>query len=50
MPIFDASSPDVLRKLLSAVAVYAAGGQKALADHAKSQGGEVLMIANQMKG
>jgi len=46
---FDASSPTVLRELLGAVAVYAAGGRKALADFARRRGGEVLRIAHQMK-
>ena len=47
---FDASSARVLRDLLSAVAVYAAGGRRALDDMAKKRGGEVLSIAHQVKG
>lgn len=47
---FDTDSPHILRDLLSAVAVFAAGGRKALENHARKQGGEVLMIAKQMKG
>jgi hypothetical protein len=47
---FDASSPQVLRDLLSAVAVYAAGGRPALEDMARKRGGEVLKIAHQVKG
>lgn len=47
---FDGSSADTLRKLLSAVAVFAAGGRRALENHAKKAGGEVLRIANQMGG
>ena len=47
---FDASSADTLKELLAAVAVYAAGGRKALEDHAKGRGGEVLAIAHQVKG
>ena len=47
---FDASSPNVLKELLSAVAVYAAGGRIALEDYAKKRGGEVLRIAHQVKG
>lgn len=46
---FDASAPDQLRDLLSAVAVYAAGGTKALADFSKKRGGATLRIAHQMK-
>lgn len=45
---FDANSPDALKNLLSAVAVYAAGGNAALKELAKKQGGEVLKIAHQM--
>lgn len=47
---FDASSPNVLKELLNAVAVYAAGGRVALDDYAKKRGGEVLRIAHQVKG
>jgi hypothetical protein len=47
---FDASSPQQLRALLAAVAVYAAGGRKALADYGKRQGGVVLQITRQMNG
>ncbi|MSO92982.1 MAG: VWA domain-containing protein [Rhodospirillales bacterium] len=47
---FDANSPDVLKSLLSAVAVYAAGGRPALENFARKQGGEILLIAHQMKG
>ncbi|MBL6946876.1 MAG: VWA domain-containing protein, partial [Rhodospirillales bacterium] len=47
---FDASSANVLKELLSAVAVYAAGGRAALDDLAKKRGGEVLRIAHQVKG
>ena len=45
---FDRGSADMLRKLLGAIAVYAAGGRKALSDHARSEGGAVLQITNQM--
>jgi hypothetical protein len=45
---FDASSPDALKNLLSAVAVYAAGGNAALKELAKKQGGEALKIAHQI--
>ena len=47
---FDASSPNVLRDLLRAVAVYAAGGKKALDALADRTGGDVLRIAHQVKG
>jgi hypothetical protein len=47
---FDASSARTLRELLSAVAVYAAGGRAALEKLAKRMGGEVLKIAHQVKG
>jgi hypothetical protein len=45
---FDASSATQLRQLLAAVAVYAAGGRKALADYGQRAGGAVLQIAHQM--
>lgn len=47
---FDASSAQVLKDLLGAVAVFAAGGQPALEDMARKRGGEVLAIAHQVKG
>jgi hypothetical protein len=46
---FDASSARALRDLLKAVAVYAAGGRRALADYAKQAGGEVLRLTQQLK-
>jgi len=46
---FDASSPQTLRDLLSAVAVYAAGGRKALEKYGRSRGGEVLRLTHQIK-
>jgi hypothetical protein len=45
---FDANSPRALSDLLAAVAVYAAGGQRALADFADKTGGEVLLLTSQM--
>ncbi|MGB5736997.1 MAG: VWA domain-containing protein [Thiohalocapsa sp.] len=45
---FDAASPQVLKDLLSAVAVFAAGGRKALADFGRKRGGEVLRLTRQM--
>ena len=47
---FDASSPGQLRALLSAVAVYAAGGRRALADYSRKAGGEVKLLAHQLQG
>ncbi len=47
---FDHSSSRTLKELLSAVAVYAAGGRIALENLAKERGGEFLKIAHQVKG
>ena len=46
---FDSSSADQLRDLLSAVAVFAAGGRKALENFGERAGGEALLIARQVK-
>jgi hypothetical protein len=46
---FDATSAGALRELLKAVAVYAAGGRRALADYAKQAGGEALRLTQQLK-
>ncbi len=46
---FDSGSADQLRDLLSAVAVYAAGGRRALVDYGKRAGRQVLQIARQVK-
>lgn len=46
---FDATSADALKRLLGAVAVYAAGGRAALADHARKVGGDVLALTHAMK-
>jgi hypothetical protein len=46
---FDAASPTALRDLLSAVAVYAAGGQGALKRLSATRGGEVRLIAHQLR-
>jgi len=46
---FDASSPRQLRDLLSAVAVYAAGGRKALSDYSDKRGGVVRQLTHQVK-
>lgn len=45
---FDASSAQQLRDLLSAVAVYAAGGRKALADFSNRRGGVVKLLTRQV--
>ena len=45
---FDASSAAQLKELLGAVAVYAAGGYKALADYGKAHGGQVLQLTHQV--
>jgi hypothetical protein len=46
---FDAGSAQQLRDLLSAVAVYAAGGRKALEDFGQRQGGVALRLTRQFK-
>ncbi len=46
---FDSTSAKTLRDLLSAVAVYAAGGRKALQNFSERAGGEVLLLARQVK-
>lgn len=46
---FDARSAQQLRDLLSAVAVYAAGGRKALADYSDRQGGLVRQLTHQVR-
>ncbi len=45
---FDANSPDQLRELLGAVAAYAAGGRRALADLSKRSSSTVKLIAGQV--
>lgn len=46
---FDAVSPQQLRDLLGAVAAYAAGGRKALADYGASRGGPVALLTRQVR-
>ena len=46
---FDSSSAKQLRDLLSAVAVYAAGGRRALENFSRKAGGEVRLLANQVR-
>jgi hypothetical protein len=47
---FDPGAAGTLKDLLSAVAVFAAGGRRALEDLAGRRGGEVRRIAHQVKG
>jgi hypothetical protein len=47
---FDRASADRLKELLAAIAVYAAGGYRALADYGRRKGGETLLLAAQLKG
>jgi len=47
---FDLASADRLKELLAAVAVYAAGGYRALADYGRQKGGEVLRLTAQLRG
>jgi hypothetical protein len=46
---FDEGSAHQLRELLSAVAVYAAGGRKALQDYAKDKGGNATLLLQQLE-
>ncbi len=46
---FDAGSARQLRELLSAVAVFAAGGRPALADYSRRTGGLVPQLTHQVK-
>lgn len=46
---FDERSAAQLRALLSAVAVFAAGGRKALEDYSQRKGGDVLLLTRQLK-
>jgi len=45
---FDSGSAETLKKLLGAVAVYAAGGHRALSDLAKREGGTILSLTHQL--
>ncbi|AKH21158.1 hypothetical protein [Sedimenticola thiotaurini] len=45
---FDASSAQQLRDLLSAVAVYAAGGRRALENFSKTRGGVTKLLTSQI--
>ena len=46
---FDSASAAQLKELLSAVAVYAAGGRRALKDYGRRKGGEALRITQQIR-
>jgi len=46
---FDAASPQTLRDLLSAVAVFASGGRKALERYGRARGGVVLALTHQIR-
>lgn len=46
---FDRTSPDQLRRLLGAVAAYAAGGRAALLKYGKDRGGTAALLTNQLK-
>ena len=47
---FDLASADRLKALLAAVAVYAAGGYRALTAYGAKKGGEVLRLTAQLRG
>jgi hypothetical protein len=47
---FDLASADRLKDLLAAVAVYAAGGCRALEAYGERKGGEVLRLTAQLRG
>jgi hypothetical protein len=46
---FDRSSPDQLKRLLGAVAAYAAGGRSALLKYGQEQGGSAALLTGQLK-
>ena len=45
---FDVNSAEQLRELLAAVAIFAAGGRRALLEHGQKQGGAVLRLTHQL--
>jgi hypothetical protein len=47
---FDLASADRLKELLGAVAVYAAGGYRALAAYGEKRSGAVLRLTSQLRG
>ena len=46
---FDRNSPDQLKRLLGAVAAYAAGGREALLKYSKDKGGVAALLTHQLK-
>jgi hypothetical protein len=46
---FDRNSPDQLRRLLGAVAAYAAGGREALVKYGQDKGGVAALLTHQLK-
>ena len=46
---FDLASAGRLKELLAAIAVYAAGGLKALAAYGADKGGEVLRLTRELR-
>ena len=46
---FDRNSPDQLRRLLGAVAAYAAGGRDALLKYGQAKGGAAALLTHQLK-
>ena len=46
---FDRNSPDQLRRLLGAVAAYAAGGRDALLKYSRDKGGAAALLTHQLK-
>jgi len=46
---FGSDAAKILRELLAAVAVYAAGGYSALENHSAQRGGAATLLLNQMK-
>ena len=46
---FDTGSAQQLKDLLSAVAVYAAGGRRALEDFGRRRGGTVPLLTRQLQ-
>lgn len=47
---FDMASADKLKELLAAVAVYAVGGYRALADLSAKKGGDIRLLTSQLSG
>jgi len=45
---FDTSSPRKLREFLKAVAIYAAGGRRAMIEYGVRKGGDIFLLTNQM--